>query len=432
MELIATIQIPKLLPIAIGTNSEKMKIAIIGAGAAGCFAAANIPNKEGVEVVVFEKTARVMQKVKVSGGGRCNVTHECFDIPELLTAYPRGKQLLRKSLYRFGPQQTIDWFESKGVKLKTEADGRMFPVTDDSQTIIDCIWQEMMRNKVKVFYHKSVTCIEKIKGQFIIHFSDTSEYIADKILLATGGFPKPEQYNWIKDLGLAIDSPVPSLFTFNLPKHPITELMGVSVPNARIKIAGTKIVQHGPLLITHWGMSGPAVLKTSAIAARELADRNYDFQVIINWLNDTTDEELKNSLLQLRKEQGKQLVQNKNPFDLPRRLWEYLLQQCDIKDDTRWGELPAAAQNKLSEHLLRDIYHVKGKTTFKEEFVTCGGVNLNEIDPQTMESKKMPGLYFAGEILDADGITGGYNFQQAWSSGWIAALNLSLEGKGQK
>jgi predicted Rossmann fold flavoprotein len=402
-----------------------MKIAIIGAGAAGCFAAANIPFKEGVEVTVFEKTGKVMQKVKVSGGGRCNVTHECFDIPELLTRYPRGKQLLRKSLYQFGPQQTINWFESRGVKLKTEDDGRMFPVTDDSQTIIDCIWQEMMRNKAKVIYHKSVASIKPLplKG-FSISFSDNSTFDADKVLIATGGFPKAEQYNWIKDLGLVIDSPVPSLFTFNLPKHPVTELMGVSVPNARIKIAGTKIVQYGPLLITHWGMSGPAVLKTSAIAARELADRNYDFQVLINWLNDTTDEELKGSIVQLRKDQGKQLVQHKNPFELPRRLWEYLLQQCGIKDETRWGELPAAAQNKLVEHLLRDTYHVMGKTTFKEEFVTCGGVNLNEIDPQTVESKKVSGLFFAGEILDADGITGGYNFQHAWSSGWIAAHTI--------
>jgi predicted Rossmann fold flavoprotein len=402
-----------------------MKIAIIGAGAAGCFAAANIPYSEGTEVAVFEKTGKALQKVKASGGGRCNVTHECFDIPELVTCYPRGKQLLRKSLYRFPPKMTIEWFESRGVKLKTEPDGRMFPITDDSQTIIDCIWQEMMRKKVQVYFHKAVEKIshrkEEGKTKFTILFADKSVYDADKVLIATGGFPKPEQYKWIEELGHTIQSPVPSLFTFNMPKHPITELMGVSVPAATLKIAGTKISNTGPLLITHWGMSGPAILKTSAIGARELADRNYEFQIMINWLNDATEADLKESIVYLRKEQGKQLVYNKNTFNLPKRLWEYLLGQCGIKDDTRWGDLPAAAQNKLTEHLLRDVYIVKGKTTFKEEFVTCGGVTLAEIDPQTMESRKVPGLYFAGEILDADGITGGYNFQHAWSSGWIAA-----------
>jgi len=404
-----------------------MKIAIVGAGAAGCFAAANIPHQSGVEVAVYEKTGKVLQKVKASGGGRCNVTHECFDIPELITRYPRGKQLLRRSLYRFGPQQTIDWFAQRGVTLKTEPDGRMFPITDDSQTIIDCIWDQMIRNKVQVFYHKSVSAIVPQPapgGGFVIHFADTSVVSADKVLIAAGGFPKPEQYKWIERLGHTIQSPVPSLFTFNMPKHPITELMGVVVPDVVIKVAGTKIVQQGPLLITHWGMSGPAVLKTSAIAARELADRGYEFQVVINWLKDMDDADMRETIAYLRREQGKQLVQHKNPFSLPKRLWEYQLLQCGIKEDTRWGELPAAAQNKLIERLLRDIYSVKGKTTFKEEFVTCGGVDLNEIDPQTMESRKVPGLYFAGEILDADGITGGYNFQHAWSSGWIAAESM--------
>lgn len=412
-----------------------MKIAIIGAGAAGCFAAANIPYRDGVEVAVFEKTGKVMQKVKVSGGGRCNVTHECFDIPELLTRYPRGRQLLKKTLYQFGPQQTINWFEQRGVKLKTEPDGRIFPVTDDSQTIIDCIWQQMMANKVQVYYHKSVTKIERISstrfagkaplGGWGLSFADGTTYQADKVLITTGGFPKAEQYEWIEALGHIIQAPVPSLFTFNIPKHPITELMGVTVPDVRVKIAGTKITQEGALLITHWGMSGPVILKASAIAARELAECNYDFQVVINWLHNVTDEELRNTIVQLRKEYGKQLVQHKNPFNLPRRLWEYLLLQCGINETTRWGELPAAAQNKLAIHLLQDTYNVKGKTTFKEEFVTCGGVNLGEIDPQTMQSRIAPGLYFAGEILNADGITGGYNFQHAWSSGYIAAKNLS-------
>ena len=403
---------------------SKMKVAIIGAGAAGCFAAANIPFREGVEVVVFEKTGKALQKVKASGGGRCNVTHECFEVPELITRYPRGKQLLRKSLYRFTPANTIEWFQKRGVALKTEADGRMFPVTDDSQTIIDCVWQEMMRNKVQVFYNKAVKEIKKNEAAFELLFGDGSVYIADKVLVATGGFPKADQYNWLTALGHTIQQPVPSLFTFNIPAHPVTELMGVSVPYATIKIAGTKHSQSGPLLITHWGMSGPAVLRTSAVAARDLADRNYTFTILVNWLNDQDEAGLKEQLAQIRRETGKQFVQNKNPFELPRRLWEYLLVQCGINGEVRWGDLPAAAQNRLVEHLLRDSYQVKGKTTFKEEFVTCGGITLAEIDPQTMQSRVVDGLYFAGETLDVDGITGGYNFQHAWSSGYIAAQSI--------
>jgi predicted Rossmann fold flavoprotein len=402
-----------------------MNIAIIGAGAAGCFAAANIPYKEGVEVAVFEKTGKVMQKVKVSGGGRCNVTHACFDIPELLTRYPRGSRLLKKSLYRFGPGQTIDWFEQRGVKLKTEADGRMFPVTDDSQTIIDCIWQEMMRQKVRVYYHKAVTAITASATGWQLQFADGAGYIADAVIIALGGFPKAEQYKWIEALGHTIQPPAPSLFTFNMPGNPVTALMGVSVPDAVVKIAGTKITQRGPLLITHWGMSGPAILKTSAFAARELAACAYHFKVVINWLGEATDEDIKHAFAQLRKEQGASPVHGKNPFNLPRRLWEFHLEQCGVNEQTRWGELPATAQNKLAERLIRDIYEVKGKTTFKEEFVTCGGVNTSEIDPQTMESRIAKGIFFAGEIMDADGITGGYNFQHAWSSGWIAANSVT-------
>lgn len=400
------------------------QIAIIGAGAAGCFAAANIPFQDGVQVTVFEKTGKVMQKVKVSGGGRCNTTHALFDVPELVTRYPRGKQLLKKSLYRFSPEKTIDWFARRGVKLKTEADGRMFPITDDSQTIIDCVWQQMMQNKVQVKYHKSIESITKVGEQLQLNFNDDTSFIADKVLIACGGFPKQDQYKWIVEIGHTIQTPVPSLFTFNMPKHPITELMGVAVPDATVRITGTKISEHGPLLITHWGMSGPAVLRTSAWAARELSERNYEFNIQINWLLDVTEEELKEQLLDIRREQGKQSVGNKNPFNLPKRLWEYQLKNAGINEETKWGELPAAAQNKMINFLIRDAYDVKGKTTFKEEFVTCGGVKLSEIDPQTMESRIMKGLYFAGEILDVDGITGGFNFQHAWSSGFIASQSM--------
>lgn len=401
------------------------KIAIVGAGAAGCFAAANIAAQKDVAVTVFEKTGKALQKVKASGGGRCNVTHACFDVPELINRYPRGKQLLRKSLHVFNPQQTISWFQQRGVRLKTEEDGRMFPITDSSQTIIDCIWQEMMKHHVEVLYHKSVERIEKLEPGFRIHFADKSTFEADKILIATGGFPKPEQYEWLRLLGHTIQSPVPSLFTFNMPKHPITELMGLSVPDAVVKITGTKLTERGPLLITHWGLSGPAILRTSAWAARELHDRNYDFQILINWLGDVSDSDLKDQIINLRRENGKQFVAHKNPFSLPKRLWEYQLQQCGITDEMRWGDLPAAIQNKLIERLLRDPYAVKGKTTFKEEFVTCGGITLSEVNAQTMESRIVPGLYFAGEVLDVDGITGGFNFQHAWSSGMIVAASIA-------
>ena len=220
---------------------------------------------------------------------------------------------------------------------------------------------------------------------------------------------------------------MPSLFTFNMPRHPVTELMGVSVPDATIKIAGTKIVANGPLLITHWGMSGPAVLKASAIAARELASMHYEFRIMVNWLNDMNEADLRDLFSQFRRENGKQSLVGKNPFNLPKRLWEYLLKESGIQDETRWGDLPAGAQNKLIEHLLRDMYQVKGKTTFKEEFVTCGGINLAEVDPHTMQSRIVQGLYFAGEIMDVDGVTGGYNFQHAWSSAWIAAQNMTSD-----
>lgn len=401
-----------------------MRIAIIGAGAAGCFAAANIPAGQEREVAVFEKTGKALQKVKVSGGGRCNTTHACYDIPELVTRYPRGKQLLRKSLYHFSPQDTINWFGQRGVKLKEEADGRMFPATDDSQTIIDCIWQEMMHNHAKVYYHKALERIERQANGFLLHFADKTIYEADRVLIACGGFPKEEQYRWIRDLGHSIQLPVPSLFTFNMPKHPITQLMGVSVPDAGLKIAGTKIAESGPLLITHWGMSGPVVLRTSAWAARELHERGYEFKIQVNWLGDAGEIDLRETIADMRREQGKQQVFHKNPFGLPKRLWEYQLEQCGITETLRWGDMPAAAQNKLIERLIRDTYEVKGKTTFKEEFVTCGGVSLQEIDPQTMESRIVPGIYFAGELMDVDGITGGFNFQHAWASGYIAAQHM--------
>lgn len=404
-----------------------MKIVIIGAGAAGCFAAANIPYQAENEVVVFEKSSKAMQKVKVSGGGRCNVTHACFDIPTLADQYPRGKQLLRKTLHHFGPEDTIQWFRARGVELVAEEDGRMFPKSNNAQTIIDCIWSAMMQQKVQVRFNKAVQNISaQPEGGYKIHFADGSFYHADKILIASGGFPKKEQYQWIEQLPQAIESPVPSLFTFNLPKHPITELMGLSTL-VSIKINGTKHKESGPLLITHWGFSGPVVLRCSAWAARILHEKEYKFTISINWLHDKTEQELKEVLSQLRQYEGKQTVSGKNPFGLPRRLWEFFVQEMGIDNPTKWGALTATQQNKLIEKLLRDNYQIQGKTTFKEEFVTCGGVSLKDIHPNTMESRQHQGIYFAGEITDVDGITGGFNFQNAWTSAWIAAKAIAKQ-----
>ncbi len=398
------------------------RIAIIGAGAAGCFAAANVPS--GHDVVVFEKGSKPMQKVKVSGGGRCNVTHACFEVPDLIRRYPRGQSLLKRSLYRFGPQQTIDWFAARGVAIKEEPDARMFPDTDDSQTIIDCIWTAMMKAGVQVRFGKAVRNAVRTETDWELRFDDGSVHRCDAVMLAPGSLQKPEQWAWLTALGHTIQPPSPSLFTFNLPGNAITQLMGVAVPQVTVKVAGTKIAQSGPLLITHWGLSGPAVLKTSAWAARALQDRGYHCTILVNWLSDVSEPELRERIRDLRQEQGKGLVWTRNPFELPRRLWEFMLQRIGVAEGTRWGELPAAAQQKLITALVADAYEMKGKTTFKEEFVTCGGVTISEIDPQTMQSRLVPGLYFGGEAIDVDGITGGYNFQHAWSSGWIAAGSM--------
>lgn len=401
-----------------------LNIAIIGAGAAGCFAAAQLSGKPALRVVIYEKTHRHLQKVKVSGGGRCNITHACFDVPELLQFYPRGKALLRKTLYRFGPKDTIRWFSGRGVQVKQEEDGRMFPVSDDSETVIRCLERSLEQGGIPILYHKALTHAERTDSGFHLHFADGTQATADRVLVTCGGFAKPEQYHWLEALGHSIAAPVPSLFTFNLPRHPITQLMGLSVTDAVVKIAGTKFSSSGPLLITHWGLSGPAVLRTSAWAARELGERNYRFTAVVNWLGGRSAEEIKAELLDLRRQKGMQSVVSSNPFSLPRRLWEYLLQRAGMDQPLRWADLPAAVQNRLIESLTADRYDVEGKTTFKEEFVTCGGIQLAEVNPDTMESRLVPGLYFAGEILDVDGITGGFNFQHAWSSAWVAAEAL--------
>jgi predicted Rossmann fold flavoprotein len=355
------------------------------------------------------------------------VTHACFEVPELVKCYPRGTSLLKKSLHHFSPRDTIRWFSDRGVTIVEEPDGRMFPVTNDAQTIIGCIWQELMKERVQVRFNNGVKRVVKENGVFRVILEDGTQYVAAKVMLACGSILKAEHFEWLTAMGHTLQQPAPSLFTFNLPKNPITQLMGVSVPDAGVKITGTKFVQQGSLLITHWGFSGPAVLRTSAWAARYLQDQHYEFTVLINWLGGLSEGGeggLREQFLSLRQQQGKSLVHGRNPFELPRRLWDFLLERCEVGENTRWGDLPAAAQSKLILSLVQDAYVVKGKTTFKEEFVTCGGVTTSEINPQTMESRLVPGLYFGGEAMDVDGITGGYNFQHAWCSGWLAARGM--------
>lgn len=410
---------------------QKKKLIVIGGGAAGFFCAVNAAEKNPeLEVVLIEKSNKLLSKVRVSGGARCNVTHASFSIAEMIKKYPRGEKFLKQSFHYFFTTDTITWFEKRKVKLKIESDGRMFPESNSSETIINCLLQEANKHKVEILMNREIIKIEtksdeENKKQFQLFSKDGSILEADFICIACGGFHKSEQYNWLTKLGHSFESPIPSLFTFNISKNPISELMGISVEDAQVKINGTKFSQSGPLLITHWGFSGPAVLKLSAFAAIELSKMDYDFSISINWLADYHENSVLEKLKLVRNEFASKKIINKNPFNLPQRLWEYHLQQCGINPEIRWADLPAKQQNLLSKQLCTQQFQVKGKTTFKEEFVTAGGIKLNEVDANTMQSKIVFNLFFAGEILNVDGITGGFNFQHAWTSGWIAAEEIA-------
>ena len=401
-------------------------IIIIGGGAAGFFAAINSAQLHpNCTVTLLEKSSKLLSKVRVSGGGRCNVTHACFDNGSLVKNYPRGEKELRNVFSRFTTTDTIHWFEQRGVQLKTEADGRMFPVTDNSQTIVDCLIHEAEKSGVKIKLNVDVEEIEKNKNQILLKVAGGGTFTCDKLIIATGGNSKDAAYEWLRKSGHTIVKPVPSLFTFNIPNDPITQLMGVSVPHAKVRVASTKLETEGPLLITHWGMSGPAILKASAWGARQLNDMGYNFTAIINWLPKYTEEKLRIEFANQRSENPAKQILSNCPIELPKRLWEYFIKKAGIVDDTRWADLAKKNANVLINIIINDEYNVQGKTTFKEEFVTCGGISLKEIDFATMQSKIVPGLYFAGEIIDVDGITGGFNFQNAWSTGWIAAQNIN-------
>lgn len=405
---------------------NKKKLIVIGGGAAGFFCAVNAARMNPLlQVTIIEKSSRLLGKVKISGGGRCNVTHHCFSIAEMIKKYPRGNSFLKKAFHHFFTTHTIQWFEERNVQLKAESDGRMFPVTDSSQTVIDCLMKEANQYGVEILMNREAGGLTFDNGQWIIVLKNDERIKADYVCIASGGVPKSIQFDWLKKLGHTIEEPVPSLFTFNIPGSSITELMGVVADNATVKINGTKLSSQGPLLITHWGMSGPAVLKLSSFAARELAAANWHFTVSVNWASDYNENTAREKLQTIRFETAAKKISNTNPFNLPQRLWQYLLQQSDINEAVRWADLPAKEQNKLIKHLCTQEFAVKGKTTFKEEFVTAGGIHLNEIDYNTMQSKIVSNLFFAGEVINVDGITGGFNFQNAWTTGWIAAKAIA-------
>lgn len=403
------------------------RLIVIGGGAAGIFCAVNAARMDPtLRVTVLEKSGKLLSKVKVSGGGRCNTTHACYDIGEMMKKYPRGGQFVRKAFHQFFTTDTIKWFGDRGVDLKAEADGRMFPVTDSSQTIIDCLMREVNAFGVEIRMQSEVRSVGKggVAG-FEVRLGDGRVLDAEFVCVACGGYPKSTMFQWVRDIGHSIEEPVPSLFTFNMPGNPITGLMGVSVPDAQVRIAGLKLQERGPLLITHWGMSGPAVLRLSAWGARDLAAREYTFTALVNWIPQMTEQGAREKLQQVRFDWAAQQMGSRNPFGLPQRLWEFWLGACGISHELRWADLPAREQNRLVSQLCAGEFPVRGKTTFKEEFVTAGGVRLAEVDPATMQSRKIEGLFFAGEILDVDGVTGGFNFQHAWTSGFIAARTIA-------
>lgn len=403
-----------------------MQVVVIGGGAAGFFA--SISAAEGVghgRVTLLEKSDKLLAKVRISGGGRCNVTHDLAAPGALARRYPRGGRFLKRSFTLFGQPATVEWFRQHGVELKVEQDGRMFPTTDRSSTIIECLTDAAERAGVEIRKHCGVAALRAVDGRFEVELADRQLLKADRVIVAVGGQPKREGLAWLEALGHAIVPPVPSLFTFNMPDDPIRELMGLSVEHARVRVAGSGLAHEGPLLITHWGMSGPAILGLSAWGAREIAAMHYQFSLLVNWTGTLHEGQVREVLFDARDPDRRTAV-NAVQFGIPKRLWAHLLQKAEIAPERTWCELPHKDRNRMVELLTNDKYAVRGKTTFKEEFVTAGGVALEEVSPATLESRIVPGLYFAGEVLDVDGITGGFNFQAAWTTGYLAGKAASM------
>jgi len=400
-----------------------MKVAIIGGGAAGFFSAIHVKeNYPDAEVVIFEKSVKLLSKVKVSGGGRCNLTNSIESTKEFSSAYPRGHKELKKAFQLFNNKDVIKWFENRDVPLVIQDDSCVFPASQNSQSIIDCFLRETKKSGIKVEKNRCIKRILQIDNKLEIHFSENKyePIIFNKIIVTTGGSSNRENFTWLENLNHKIEDPVPSLFTFNMPEESITGLMGIAVENVLLGIPGTKLKSDGSLLITHWGMSGPAVLKLSSFGARILSENDYKFKVHINWVNVQNTNYVREQLVKITIEHSNKMLRNFRAYALPDRLWNYLLDKCGLSISKKWNELGKKGINKLVNILTNDIYSVSGKTKFKEEFVTCGGVTLDSVDFNTMQSKVCKNLYFAGEVLDIDGITGGYNLQAAWTTGFIA------------
>jgi len=402
----------------------KFDVLIIGAGAAGCFAAIQAKAKyPDASICILEKSNKALAKVKVSGGGRCNVTNVISSPSELSQNYPRGARFLKKAFHTFSSDHMKRWLEERGVPLRLYPDGCYFPQSNSSQTIIDLFLKELSNGNISIHFHQGVAKMEKINEAFVVTTQDTT-WEAKNVICTTGGHPKRSGFSYLEGMGVEIIEPVPSLFTFNLPDNPIVELMGIVKENAIARLKSEKWTGDGPLLITHWGLSGPTILKCSAFGARILHDSGYNYEFSVNW----TGGMKQNEVLEILNEQlssGKQ-IGNTPLFDIKSRLWVYLLEKAGIKADAPWKSLNPKNLNKLTEVLTNSFFHMQGKTTFKEEFVTAGGVDLNFVDVNSMEHKQIPGLFFAGEVLDIDGITGGFNFQSAWTTAFIAGNSVRI------
>lgn len=432
-------------------SDKFLRVIVVGGGAAGFFGAiAAAKAHPQTRITLLEAGRELLAKVRISGGGRCNVTHACFDPGILVQNYPRGGKALRGAFTRFQPRDTVEWFASHGIKLKTEADGRMFPTTDDSATIVNSLIQAAKDAGVEISTGVAAVSIKRLipdfsppkplqieteladrlsvsdrfpisnphSPSFEIELKSGEKLKGDRILLATGS--SPSGFKWAQNLGHTIQPPVPSLFTFNISDIRLQDLAGVSVGNVRVQLPAAKLEQTGPILITHWGLSGPAVLKLSAWGARFLHECRYQTSLLINWLPQYNPDVLRQQLLAVKSQLPRRAIATSCPLPIPRRLWEHLTVAVGIDSEKRWSELSNKSLNQLIQELSQGEYKIKGKGAFKEEFVTCGGVNLKEVDFKTMESRCCPGLYLAGEILDIDGVTGGFNFQSAWTTAWLA------------
>ena len=403
-----------------------MKIAIAGGGAAGFFAAITAAEMHlGSSVTIFEKGHVTLAKVRISGGGRCNLTNSSESLEEFAAAYPRGGRVMRRLLQEFGNKETIEWFESRGVPLVTQEDGCLFPESQNSESIINCFHRECYRLNIKIVTQAQVDGITpKASGSFLLTFDNPNltPQTFDKVIVTTGGSPKRRGLEWLEKLGHKIEELVPSLFSLNLPTDQITSLMGIVAENTTVSLPGTKIKSQGALLITHWGFSGPAILKLSSFGARVMKEKDYSFPVLVNWIDISNEDSVKEHIKDIIKTSPGKLLNSVRPFDIPSRLWNHLVLKCEFQSNVRWGDIGSKGVTKIVTTLTADIYRVNGKSSYKDEFVTCGGISLDSVNIKTLQSKVVKNLYFAGELLDIDAITGGYNLQCAWTTGYVSGL----------